>query len=247
LFSGAANIGIGSRSGGAVGLLAGKVYRAQILNGIGGTTVLDVYTSVITSGSATSFTALTGQTVTINRSTAGRKSVAVVSPVWLFGTDDFMQASDNPLLNFEATDSMTLVIVARQWATATGGRLLAKSTAMSAGWTLLNNATVLAQFIDDAGVTENVSGSFTSGVLHTISVARSVADDSFFGYIDSTLTDTEADDSTGSFVNALPMRVGAQDNGAFGDFEFIAAAVFRRALTATEIAAITVYYQNRLS
>lgn len=76
------------------GALAGKVYRTQILNGINGTTVLDVDTSVLTSGSATSFAAKTGQTVTINRSTSGRKSVAVVAPVWLFGTDDYMEVNN---------------------------------------------------------------------------------------------------------------------------------------------------------
>lgn len=74
--------------------LAGKIYRAQILNGIDGVPVLDVDTSVISSGAATSFSALTGQTVTVNRSTSGRKSVAVTQPTWLFGTDDIM-AVDN--------------------------------------------------------------------------------------------------------------------------------------------------------
>jgi hypothetical protein len=73
---------------------AGKIFRAQIFNGIDGTKVLDVDTSVITAGSATSFTAVTGQTVTINRSTSGRKTVAVTQPVWLFGTDDYMEVNN---------------------------------------------------------------------------------------------------------------------------------------------------------
>ena len=74
--------------------LSGKIYRAQILNGIDGTKVLDVDTSVITTGAATSFTAVTGQTVTINRSTSGRKTVAVTQPTWLFGTDDYMEVNN---------------------------------------------------------------------------------------------------------------------------------------------------------
>ena len=92
IYAGTASVQIGA--GYYYAAAAGKFYRAQILNGIAGTTVLDVDTSVVTSGSATSFTATTGQTCTIARAASGRKSVAVVTPVWLFGLDDyFTQAS----------------------------------------------------------------------------------------------------------------------------------------------------------
>jgi hypothetical protein len=87
-------IGIGNRPNQATFPLAGKIYRAQLFNGIDGTKVLDVDTSVITTGAATSFTAVTGQTVTINRSTSGRKTVAVTQPTWLFGTDDYMEVNN---------------------------------------------------------------------------------------------------------------------------------------------------------
>ena len=74
---------------------AGKLYRFQIFASIDGTDKrLDIDTSVITSGAATSFFALSGQTVTINRSTSGRKTVAVVHPCWLFGTDDYMEVNN---------------------------------------------------------------------------------------------------------------------------------------------------------
>jgi hypothetical protein len=74
---------------------AGKLYRFQIFASIDGTDKrLDIDTSVITAGSATSFTAVTGQTVTINRSTSGRKTVAVTQPTWLFGTDDYMEVNN---------------------------------------------------------------------------------------------------------------------------------------------------------
>jgi len=68
--------------------ITGKLFRAQVYNGIDGTKVFDADTSVITTGAATSYTALTGQTVTINRASSGRKAVAVTQPTWLFGTDD---------------------------------------------------------------------------------------------------------------------------------------------------------------
>jgi hypothetical protein len=95
IFSGTANVEIGTDSTGTANFTGpGKYLRAQIFNGIDGTKVLDVDTSVITAGSATSFTAVTGQTVTINRSTSGRKTVAVTQPTWLFGTDDYMEVNN---------------------------------------------------------------------------------------------------------------------------------------------------------
>jgi hypothetical protein len=83
---------------GSLNPLAGKVFRVQMFASLNETDKrLDIDTSVITSGNTASFTALTGQTVTINRSTSGRKSVAVVSPVWLMGTDDFIQVGNRYL------------------------------------------------------------------------------------------------------------------------------------------------------
>jgi hypothetical protein len=93
MFNGNAPTLIGSLSG-TTTMVAGKIFRAQILNGIDGTKVLDVDTSLVTSGAATSFFALSGQTVTINRSTSGRKTVAVTQPTWLFGTDDYMEVNN---------------------------------------------------------------------------------------------------------------------------------------------------------
>lgn len=70
---------VGSRVNGAWSPALGKVLRAQIFNGIDGTMVLDVDCDAITDGSQTSFLARTGQLVTINRATTGRKAVAMPS------------------------------------------------------------------------------------------------------------------------------------------------------------------------
>ncbi|MGI9143045.1 MAG: hypothetical protein ACR2IJ_07620, partial [Fluviibacter sp.] len=74
IYASTANVDMGAINAGALQQMAGKVYRAQVLNGIGGTVVLDVDTSQITSGSRTAFTALSGQTVTVTRATSGRKT-----------------------------------------------------------------------------------------------------------------------------------------------------------------------------
>jgi hypothetical protein len=69
-------------------------YRAQVLNGIGGTTVLDIDCNAITSAAATTFTATTGQTVTINKS--GTRQAVAVLPI-----------SDTLALPRGATDALT--------------------------------------------------------------------------------------------------------------------------------------------
>jgi hypothetical protein len=236
---------------------AGKIYRAQILDGIDGTTVLDVVTSVISSGSATSFTALTGQTVTINRSASGRKAVAVVSPCWLFGTDDEMRVPNNDLLNFDVSDSFTVVAVHRPWNTqGTNDTLIAKkadTTNTTQGYSLSGGSTTAlqgqAQIGDGtAGITA-VSGSRTSGQLTISAAVRNVTTDNVTVYLNGTAGTAVTDTTTGSLSNAEVLRI-ARLSGAgteYADMELLAVAVFRRALTETEISRITAYYQARLS
>jgi hypothetical protein len=106
IFAGTSSVALGQRNiYDANAPFIGKYYRAQILNGINGTTVLDVDTSVITTGAATSFTALTGQTVTIYRYTSGRKTVAVTQPTWLFGTDDYMEVNNRYMAHSTAAEN----------------------------------------------------------------------------------------------------------------------------------------------
>jgi hypothetical protein len=74
--------------------MAGKIYNVEISNGIGGVPVLSIDTSHITSGNVNSFLALTSQTVTVNRSSTGRKTSTVCSPFWLLGTDDYLEVRE---------------------------------------------------------------------------------------------------------------------------------------------------------
>jgi hypothetical protein len=110
LFSGSAAVTMGALASGSAA--AGKFYRAQIIADPFGTpsTVLDVNTSVLTSGAATSFTATTGQTVTINRAASGRKSVAVVEEVFLLGVDDYIDS---------AATGTSQIVVNRTWSGST--------------------------------------------------------------------------------------------------------------------------------
>jgi hypothetical protein len=237
-------------------VMAGKVHRAQILNGIGGTPVLDVDCSQIGAGSATSFTALTGQTVTVNRSTSGRKAVAVTHPVWLLGTDDYLEVADNGLIDFGATDSFTALVVHRPWGTqGTNDTLIAKkanTTNTTAGWSLSGGSSTALQGqgqVGDgsAGITA-VSGSRTAGAVSLVAAVRNVATDDVIVYLNGTAGSAVTDTTTATLANAEVMRVGRLSGAGteYADMEFVAGALWRRALTSSELTTITSYYQGRI-
>jgi hypothetical protein len=254
LHSGTYEVQVGIRAA-AVLPASGKFYRAQILNGIDGPPVLDVDCSQIGSGSATSFTALTGQTVTINRSTSGRKAVAVTHPVWLFGTDDYMEVSDNDLIDFGASDSFTVLWIGRAWDTyATSQTLIAKRAAhnaANAGYSLASGITaseILYRLGDGSAQSLPVSAARTSGLFAVAAGVRNVATDNATVYLNGTVGTPATDNTTTTLANAEALRVGRLSGAgtSYGDQEFIAAAIFRRALTSDEISTITTYYQGRV-
>ena len=247
IFSSTSIVEIGSRVTGASELIAGKVYRAQIFNGIDGTKVLDVDTSVITSGAATSFTALTGQTVTINRSTAGRKAVAVVSPCWLFGTDDYIEVATNDLLNFGATESFTMLWVGRIWTTpGSAARALQKGPGPS--YSLRNSGTTnaMAAHISDGTNAQSTTSSYVFGNVSVIAGVLDRSAQTIVTNINGVASASASTTLVGSLVSAAPLRINTVP-AAYLDSELLAVAVFRRALTATEISQLTAYYQARLS
>ena len=234
---------------------AGKLYRFIVRNGIGGTTVFDAdFTTGITSGAQTTFTesSANAATVTISRATSGRKSVAVTRPILLFGTDDYLEVADNDLLDFAASDSFTVVAIQRVWATQSTARsLIAKKadlTAATQGWALSSGSTTALQGqmqVGDAtnGVT-SVSASRTNGTLQVISGARNTATDTVTTWLNNTAGTSITDTTTSTSANAEVMRIGRLSGAGTGytDMELVAAAVWRRALNANEIATIVNRY-----
>ena len=242
---------------GASSPLSGRIYRALVLSGINGTTVLDVDCDAITSGAATTFTATTGQTVTINRATSGRKSVAMPSrakggrPCMLLGTDDYLEcldAAQHGLLNFGQGDSFTVLAVVRMWANPSGifHMLVAKGVSTNTGfpgWFLFRGngtAAMRLQLNDTAtaiggAATQNIVNGTNSTVVGVRNLQGRVMGVSINGAVLTTINDTT---STG-FVTNNQVRVGNRSSGSdFADMEFRAAAIFRRALTAREITVI---------
>jgi hypothetical protein len=216
---------------------------------------LDVDTSVIGSGSATSFNALTGQNVNISRSTSGKKTAVVTHPIWLLGTDDYMEVADNALLDFNATDSFTMLAIIRQWATPSSGRVINKAANSGTfdGYLLRNSGTSSAE---EAYLTSSVSGSagpitspaytlgqpFVTGLIvnRSTNIANTI--------MNTSLSSNTSISSVGTLENSYPLRIGNVSTGSnqYGDFELVAAAVFRRVLTSDEIATVYNYYTARI-
>jgi hypothetical protein len=254
--------GSGTATGNAQGLflgtngttpMEGAYHRAIVRNGFdgAGSTVLDVDTSVLTDGAATTFVEQSSNaaTVTINRTTSGRKSVAVVAPVWLLGTDDYMEVPDSADLDFGASDDFTVLAVVRKWANAATTPILFKRTNDlngSAGWNLytLSTGNAAAKMSDGTNVVIPVRA-YTAGALSVIGGVRDVTADTLTTYVDGTGT-SASDTTTATLANSEPLRVGRYSGGStYGDFEFIAGAVWRRALTAAEVTALTTYFTTR--
>ena len=257
IFSGTAEIRIGRGASGTQ-LMIGKHYRAQVLNGIDGTTVLDVDTSVITSGGATTFTAVTGQTVTILRSTTGRKSVAVTTPLWLFGTDDQLivpgSSTGSKTVDFSNNDSFTVLAVMRQWDTNATFRGIFSKVQFPASqnlgyylWTSSPSSTIASGFNDNINAASRGSG-FTNGTVSVavlivnryFNIALRLGPTGLLGGASTSISDIANTANTGT------LTVGARGPGSsFVDMEFIAAAIWRRPLSEAELNTVRTYYLDR--
>lgn len=210
------------------------------------------FTTGITSGGQTTFTekSANAATVTINRATSGRKSMPVVRNVMLLGTDDYLEVADNALLNFTAGQSMTALVVARQWNTpVSAGRFLSKAgTGTIAGYHIASSGATFAPLgsVGDGVTAPSVAASAaTAGALAALGFVADRTGQTILAFTNNSLSGTNSLAAVGSSSNASPMRIGATGTGVAGSFpdtEFVAAAVFRRALTASEIASIVAYY-----
>jgi hypothetical protein len=246
---------IGEQGAGGGNTVAGKVYRVRVLSTIGGTTVLDAnFTTGITSGGQTSFTESSSNaaTVTINRSTSGRKAVAVVRNVWLLGTDDYFEVADNDLLDFGATDSFTVVAVVRQWATPTNfGRYVSKRPIPNGdtGYEMLSEGTTLSLHaaIDSGTPAASRVGltTFTAGTLSSLGFVVDRSTQTMASFTGGTLSATADTSGVGSLVSSEGLRIGSRSaSTAYQDFELLAALVFRRALSASELQDIETHYTS---
>lgn len=234
---------LGSSTGGTGNLVAGVLHRVKVRNGIAGTVVFDAQPGELASGTATTFVedSANTATVTLNRSATGAKAVVVDRTVLMFG-NDYLQLVDNDLFDFGASDSFTVAVGFRVYGGATSGVYLAKRngiTAADAGWSIhLNGLTRPILGIADgaAAVADSTQISPIVGALTTVVGVRDTAADTVEAFQNEASAAATADTTTGSLANTLPVRLGRLSgaSASYMDFEFIGAAVWRRALTAAE-------------
>jgi hypothetical protein len=177
--------------------------------------------------------------------------VAVVAPVWLFGTDDYMEVPDSDLLDFGATDSFTVIAATRRWNTQATGPIIAKTdttAATTAGWLLMYATANRSTFIVADGTNRILAenSNAASGSLVTSVGVRDVASDTGISYVNGVAT-AAADPTTATSVNALTMRVGRLSGAGanYLDGEGHSFAVFRRVLTVAEVQQVSDWMKGR--
>lgn len=253
IFSSTSPVEIGS-VGGGTSPMTGKLFRAMVYQEIGGTVRadIDINTNVQTEqGNVSSFTATVGGTVTIFRSSTDvRMGIFTYSGYPTIGSD-VIAPSTYSLLDFGASDSFTIIAVSQMPSYYTNQTVLAK-TAGGVGYSIRNNsttATTLTSAISDGTFT--ISGNYsgrTAGELDVQVLVRNTSSDTITPYYNGIAGTAIADGTTGSLENGYALRVGrlSASSQAFADMKFYAAAVFRRALTANEVVAITRYFEGRV-
>jgi hypothetical protein len=203
----------------------------------------------ITNSAATTFTATSGQIFTVNRATTGRKTTLVTRPIWLFGTDDYMEVPDHPLLNFDASDNFTVLAVTRHWATphAAFHTILAKMNSLGAsqGWALMGSSSSVQFRTRDAATTSiNAFQVPTLGPI-MLAVGRRSGTSNTVQLHQTTgvLTETHVTPPALDTTNTNVLRMGINTTGGqVWHGEAAGYAVFRRALTDAEIALIANFY-----
>jgi hypothetical protein len=244
IFDSTTSVSLIGTSSGTAGLWTGRDSYAFVRNGYDGAgdVVLSFDASQLSEPYASWTNPTTGEIWTLNRSTSGRKLTVVDRDLLLLGTDDYLEVADHPLLNFGTTDSMTMVMLKRDYLTpASFARYLSKRSAGGTvqGWDLSssNTGTLVSAVALGDGVNQDFqqTSAFSPGVLSLI--GGGIKGNTMFR-LNTDGTITSATRTTGNLKNTAMLRIGAAANavpGGFGEFEFIAAAIFREALSAADL------------
>lgn len=244
----------GAGSLGAVptfGMASGKVYRARVLDGIAGTTVFDADFTANTGQSTFTESSSNAATVTINRATSGRKSVMVVRPTLLFGTDDYLEIADNALLDIDTNEQMTVIVAHREWATPVANScFVTKFTGnFDEGWSMLRIAGATHQvraFLESgaSNVTAASGTTYSAGTYGLRGIQIDRVAQTALGTEGSTVGATTSISGLGTFVNTAALRIGTNGGavGAFTDMELTHVAIFKGTLlTSTQLGQIATY------
>lgn len=188
--------------------------------------------------------------LTVNRSQTGRKSVVYTGrPLWLFGTDDYMQIPDSDLLDFAQGDSFTVMVVHRAHNVSTPATqlLLYKSNGTNAGYTLSNgvaSSTTSFSVLGGTGSASSASPAKTASVLATVAGVLNRPTLQSVAYLNGVVANAVTDTTNASSANSSAFYIGGNIAANNLDAEVVAVMVWRRALSAAEIAAVSTFYTN---
>jgi hypothetical protein len=243
--SGTAPLSIGSNSASHVGeVITGKIYSTTLRDGIDGPVVAKFDASRFSEPYST-MTAETGEVWTINRSSTGLKAALVDRDMMLFGTGKYLEVPNHALLNFGAGQDFTVVVAGRHFTNSDGlnNALISKRSTNSGvagtpGWMVFkasDGTNVGRMRIDDGittifrdqSITANGINSLIGGI-RTPSQIELIMNGSSGGASSGTLND---------LTNADALRIGRWSGAgtAYGAFELFSAAIFREALTTSQL------------
>ncbi len=241
IFNSTSPLEIGSTNNGTAVLYNGRVFRAQVYNGIAGTKVFDADFTATASYDATrsTLTAVTGQAVTINRSATGRKTCVVDRPLFLLGVDDYFEVADHNDLDFAAGDSFTVAVALRKYGATANLAVIAKKQnfTTAAGYSIDTGTGGLAprcMIADGTNTCNDVAPSFTAGAITSVALRRTVANTQIDGATNGVGSGSPTtDNTTTTLAQADVLRIGSVSGtaGSYLDGEVIAWALLRTPLS----------------
>ena len=183
---------------------------------------------------------VTGQTVTITRSTSGDKMALVGSATWLFGGAERLVVPHSALLDLDVSEGLTVVLRVRSHSGGGDwGRIVAKNnTVTDDGWYLGKSASGprIYAHMNDSVATVDVGEGVDNATYGDVATVVAVWDASGSEiYIDGVSDDS---DSTvlADFSEVQDLAIGAAiDGGNPAVVEVMAVAVFNSGLNSDEV------------
>ena len=254
-----ARLTIGAISASGSFPFSGRVYRAIVRDGIGGTTVADFDASQC---GQSGFTDEQGNVWTVSRSTSGRKTVVQshvansARSVILHGTDDYIDVPAAAVPTFGIADAGSVLIAERQHSTQVNyRRIFSTEAASNQGLQIAardGSSVSIAGFFGDSVGPTLVGGDIANIAMGTRTVvSMSVSGRSATGI---TLRANAANPvavnnaAVGDVPINSPSRLGtpAFSSIAFAEFEFEALVLRGATTSSTEHAQLVAYYGGGL-
>jgi hypothetical protein len=230
--------------------LTGKVAALKIRNGIGGAVVADFDAALCTQ---TGHTDQYGNVWTVNRASTGRKSV-VQSPaassargVWSYGADDYTDLPTTAVPAMALANAAEVLVVVRQWTTATSFGNYLSTRAAGAGQAGLaitsdgTSSTSLYGTISDGVATPTINATVAgAGVRNVIGLRRNTTTGLL--HVNGFSGTSVSLAAVGATAGTTP-RIGVRAGGSgYQDFEFEAFLSADRLLTSAELAQVVAFY-----